>query len=178
LLCRIFRELDTTVNRYFILYDLEKPDIVGGAEYLRRLDAPTPWSQRVMPRLRNFARGGGRVIASAGIGQGGLMAIVRLDTRPEWEADRQRARDHDLPSRQHRPQCLHRRHCERLGGPHLLRNRCDWPCAAVLGYAHSMTLELKAHPHMLRHAYGYALANKGFRFTCCNSRRQRSFLAL
>jgi hypothetical protein len=46
-------------------------------------------------------------------------------------------------------------------GPHLLRNRCDWPCAAVLGYAHSMTLELKAHPHMLCHAYGYALANKG-----------------
>ena len=87
LLCRIFRALDTTVNRYFILYDLEKPDIVGGAEYLRRLDAPTPWSQRIMPRLRNFARGGGRVIASAGIGQGGLMATVRLDTRPEWEAD-------------------------------------------------------------------------------------------
>jgi site-specific recombinase XerD len=22
-------------------------------------------------------------------------------------------------------------------------------------------LEMKAHPHMLRHAYGYALANKG-----------------
>lgn len=87
LACRIFRALGTTVNRYFILYDLEEPDIVGGAEYLARLDAPTPWSQRIMPRLRNFARGGGRVISTAGIGQGGLMAVIRLDTKPEWEAD-------------------------------------------------------------------------------------------
>jgi hypothetical protein len=85
--CRIFRALDTTLNRYFILYDLEKPDIVGSAEYLARLGAPTPWSQRIMPRLRNFARGGGRVIATAGIGQGGVIASIRLDTKPEWEAD-------------------------------------------------------------------------------------------
>jgi hypothetical protein len=40
-----------------------------------------------MPRLQNFARGGGRVIATAGIGQGGLMATIRLDIKPEWEAD-------------------------------------------------------------------------------------------
>jgi len=86
LACRIFRALGATVNRYFILYDLEKPDTVGGAEYLARLHAPTPWSQRMMPRLRNFARGGGRVISTAGIGQGGLMATIRLDTEPEWEA--------------------------------------------------------------------------------------------
>jgi hypothetical protein len=85
--CRIFRALDTTLNRYFILYDLEKPDIAGSAEYLARLGAPTPWSQRIMPRLRNFARGGGRVIATAGIGQGGVIASIRLDTKPEWEAD-------------------------------------------------------------------------------------------
>jgi hypothetical protein len=87
LACRIFRALGATKNRYFILYDLEKPDTVGGAEYLARLDAPTPWSQHIMPRLRNFARGGGRVIATAGIGQGGLLATIRLDTKPEWEAD-------------------------------------------------------------------------------------------
>src|SRR5262249_59814396 len=60
--CRIFRALDTTLNRYLILCDLEKPDIVGSVEYLARLGAPTPWSQRVMPRLRNFPRGGGPVL--------------------------------------------------------------------------------------------------------------------
>jgi hypothetical protein len=84
--CRIFRALDTPLNRYLILYDLEKPDIVGSAEYLARLGAPTPWSQRIMPRLQNFARGGGRVIAAAGIGQAGVTATIRLDTKPEWEA--------------------------------------------------------------------------------------------
>src|SRR5215471_4746935 len=87
LACRIFRALGTTVNRYFILYDLERPDIIGGAEYRARLDAPTPRSQRIMPRLRNFARGGGRVVSSAGIGQGGLIATIPFDTKPEWDAD-------------------------------------------------------------------------------------------
>jgi len=55
-------------------------------KYLARLDAPTPWSQRVMPRLRNFARGGGQVTSMAGIGEGGLIAAIRLDTEPEWQA--------------------------------------------------------------------------------------------
>jgi len=85
--CRIFRALGMAVNRYFILYDLDKPETVGGAEYLARLDEPTPWSQRMMPRLRNFARGGGRVISTAGIGQGGLIATIPFDTKPEWDAD-------------------------------------------------------------------------------------------
>jgi len=84
--CRIFRALGTAVNRYFILYELEEHDIVGSAEYLAPLNAPTPWSQRIMPRLRNFVRGGGRVVASAGVGQGGLLAALPLDAHPEWEA--------------------------------------------------------------------------------------------
>ncbi len=69
--CRIFRALGTAVNRYFILYDLEKPETVGGAEYLARLDEPTPW----------------QVVSTAGIGQGGVIATIRLDAEPEWEAD-------------------------------------------------------------------------------------------
>jgi hypothetical protein len=40
----------------------------------------------MMPRLRNFARGGGRVISAAGIGQGALIAPIRLDSKPEWGA--------------------------------------------------------------------------------------------
>jgi hypothetical protein len=87
LACRIFRALGAAVSRYFILYELEKHDTVGSAEYLARLNAPTPWSQCMMPRLRNFVRGGGRVVASAGVGQGGLLAALPLDTHPEWEAE-------------------------------------------------------------------------------------------
>ena len=85
--CRIFRALGVAVNRYFILYELDGPDVVSGPEYLARLNAPTPWSQRMMPRLRKFARGGGRVIATAGTGQGGLMAVLPLNAGPEEEPD-------------------------------------------------------------------------------------------
>src|SRR5689334_11850445 len=86
LACRIFRALGASVNRYFILYELEDERVVGGADYLARLNTPTPWSQRIMPRLGNFARGGGRLAASAGLGQGGIVAPLRLDAVPAFDA--------------------------------------------------------------------------------------------
>jgi hypothetical protein len=85
LACRIFRALGAAANRYFILYELEDENVVGGADYLARLNAPTPWSQRIMPKLGNFARGGGRVAASAGLGQGGIVAPLRLDAVPTFD---------------------------------------------------------------------------------------------
>jgi hypothetical protein len=86
LACRIFRALGTAANRYFILYELDNENVVGGADYLARLNAPTPWSQRIMPRLRNFARGGGRIAASAGLGEGGIVAPLCFDAAPSWDA--------------------------------------------------------------------------------------------
>jgi hypothetical protein len=86
LACRIFRALGTAANRFFILYELKEPEIVGSPPYLARLNEPTPWSQRIMPRLKNFVRGGGRVVASSGIGQGGLLAVLKLDGKPVWDA--------------------------------------------------------------------------------------------
>ncbi|HEY3679784.1 MAG TPA: hypothetical protein VGL45_13785 [Bradyrhizobium sp.] len=84
--CRIFRALGTGANRYFILYELEEPEVVASPQYLSRLNAPTPWSQKIMPRLQNFRRGGGRVIASAGLGQAGVIAVVSLENEPQWDA--------------------------------------------------------------------------------------------
>jgi len=75
---RMFRALDVDARRYFILYELEHAGVVGGADYLARLNQPTPWSQRIMPQLRNFARGGGHVGARTGTGQGGFLAALRL----------------------------------------------------------------------------------------------------
>jgi hypothetical protein len=86
LACRIFRALGVAVNRYFILYELDDENVVGGPDYLARLNAPTPWSQRTMPKLGNFARGGGRIGASAGTGQGGIVAPLRLDAVPSFDA--------------------------------------------------------------------------------------------
>jgi hypothetical protein len=79
LACRIFRAYGLAVRRYFILYELEDAAVVGGPDYLARLNAPTPWSQRTMPLLQNFVRGGGTVVASAGIGQGGHIAVLPFE---------------------------------------------------------------------------------------------------
>src|SRR3954470_15333454 len=40
LACRIFRALGGGVNRYFILYELDDENVVGGPDYLARLNAP------------------------------------------------------------------------------------------------------------------------------------------
>ncbi|MGE0289424.1 MAG: hypothetical protein AB7I42_24380 [Bradyrhizobium sp.] len=86
LTCRVFRAQGAAVNRYFILYELADEHVVAGADYLARLNSPTPWTQRIMPRLRNFVRGGGRVGASAGLGQGGIVAPLRFDHVPAFDA--------------------------------------------------------------------------------------------
>src|SRR5882724_11592565 len=55
---RVFRAARADINRFFILYELESPEVLDGPAYLARLNAPTPWSQRIMPRLGNFVRAG------------------------------------------------------------------------------------------------------------------------
>ena len=37
--CRIFRALGTGINRYFILYELEKPEIVGSPQLIPSMSA-------------------------------------------------------------------------------------------------------------------------------------------
>ena len=73
---RVYRSLEAGVRRYFIHYELRSPDVLGSEAYLARLNAPTPWSQRIMPILGNFVRGGGRVLARAGTGEGAFLAAL------------------------------------------------------------------------------------------------------
>jgi hypothetical protein len=75
---RVFKALLEGVNRFLIVYELEDATTLAGQPYLDRLNAPTPWSQRIMPILGNFARGGGRRVASAGNGHGAIVAALRL----------------------------------------------------------------------------------------------------
>jgi hypothetical protein len=79
---RVYRSLQRDVRRFFIRYELRSPAVVASEAYLARLNAPTPWTQRIMPRLGNFMRGGGRVLAEAGVGHGGIVAVLRLDELP------------------------------------------------------------------------------------------------
>jgi hypothetical protein len=76
---RLFRALQGDVRRYFILYELETPDVLGGAAYLARLNSPTLWSQRIMPQLQNFIRGGGSVAAASGAGLGGFVTAQAFE---------------------------------------------------------------------------------------------------
>jgi hypothetical protein len=79
---RVFRAARADIARFFILYELESPEVLDGPAYLARLNAPTPWSQRTMPRLGNFIRGGGVMTARAGRGEGSTIAALRIERLP------------------------------------------------------------------------------------------------
>jgi hypothetical protein len=79
---RVYRSLRNDLLRYFTHYELATPAVLASEAYLARLNAPTPWTQRIMPILGNFVRGGGRVFAEAGTGHGGIIAALRLDNLP------------------------------------------------------------------------------------------------
>jgi hypothetical protein len=80
---RVFQAVRTDIDRFFILYELEAPEVLDGPAYLARLNAPTPWSQRIMPQLGNFMRGGGVVTARAGRGEGSVIVALRIEHLPE-----------------------------------------------------------------------------------------------
>ncbi len=80
---RVFRAIRADIERFFTLYELQAPEVLDAPAYLARLNAPTPWSQRIMPQLGNFVRGGGMVTARAGRGEGSTIVALRLERLPE-----------------------------------------------------------------------------------------------
>ncbi|MFM8470984.1 MAG: hypothetical protein ACKODH_13650 [Limisphaerales bacterium] len=70
-------------QEFFNLYEVATFDVLVGPDYLARLNAPTPWTRRVVPHFRNVTRGLCRVVGSAGIGQGGMVTTLRFGTAPE-----------------------------------------------------------------------------------------------
>jgi hypothetical protein len=80
---RVFRMMDSGINRFFILYELESPEVLDGPAYLARLNAPSPWSQRIMPLLGNFIRGGGVMATRAGRGEGSTVVALRIENLPK-----------------------------------------------------------------------------------------------
>lgn len=57
-------------DRFFVIYELAGHDTLSSPAYLARLNAPTPWSTRLMPHHRNMVRSQCQVMATAG----GLLA--------------------------------------------------------------------------------------------------------
>jgi hypothetical protein len=82
---------------FFNLYETESPAVVTGPQYLARLNAPTPWTVSSVRHFRRVARSLCEVAASAGAGQGGLIATFRYAV-DDAAAARHRARvTHEVP---------------------------------------------------------------------------------
>lgn len=64
--------------RYMVLYEVENLATLASAPYLARLNAPTPWTTRMMAHYRGMNRGLCAVVGSFGLGQGGAAALVRF----------------------------------------------------------------------------------------------------
>jgi len=64
---------------FFNLYEADSHEVLNGLDYLNRLNAPTAWTQRVVPSFRNTARSICRVVFSSGTGSGGVMLTMRFD---------------------------------------------------------------------------------------------------
>jgi hypothetical protein len=73
---RVFRTDAEGRGRFLIFYRLQNASVVDSADYVARLNAPTPWSQRIMPKLKNFMRGGGKILQESGSGEGAYIAPV------------------------------------------------------------------------------------------------------
>ena len=66
-------------DSYFVLYEVEGMGTLTAGAYLDRLNAPTPWSRKLMPHHRNMVRSLCHVRASFGRGLGGWIATLRLE---------------------------------------------------------------------------------------------------
>ncbi len=73
---RVFRASVEGGARFLIFYRLRDAAVVGSAPYLARLNVPSPWSQTIMPKLKNFRRGGGSILQESGAAEGGYVAPV------------------------------------------------------------------------------------------------------
>jgi len=69
---------------FFVMYELQDYDVLASAPYAARLDAPTPWSTRMMPHHRNMVRSQCRVLES----QGAVTARHALTVRLSPDAGR------------------------------------------------------------------------------------------
>jgi hypothetical protein len=65
---------------FFILYELQDHAALSSPEYLARLNAPTPWSTRLMPHHRNMVRSLCEVRATWGGGVPHTLATIRFST--------------------------------------------------------------------------------------------------
>ncbi len=67
------------VPEYFNLYEADSAEATSGPDYMQRLNSPTPWTKESVKAFRNVSRSVGRVVYTAGVGQGGAVCTLRFD---------------------------------------------------------------------------------------------------
>jgi len=67
---------------FFTLYELQAYRTLTSPGYLARLNDPTPWSVKMMPRHRNMVRSQCKVVDSQGGGIAAAMLTIRLSPAP------------------------------------------------------------------------------------------------
>ena len=72
---------------FFVLYELDAYETLSSKGYLDRLNAPTPWSAKMMPHHLGMVRSQCRIAASFGGGVATALATVRLSPEPARATD-------------------------------------------------------------------------------------------
>ena len=79
----------TDAEGFFVLYELERYEVLTSQEYLDRLNAPTPWSRKMMPHHLGMVRSQCRIIKSFGGGVASSLATIRLSPQAGRAAELQ-----------------------------------------------------------------------------------------
>lgn len=63
---------------FFTLYETQDADVLSGPAYLERLDNPTAWTRRALPRMARMVRNGYRLLGSRAHEIGPRLLTVRI----------------------------------------------------------------------------------------------------
>ena len=77
---------DKTHPEFFTLYETQTFEVTQGVDYLNRLNAPTAWTRRATAHFKTTSRSLARVVASFGVGSGGVLLTLRFDV-PDDECE-------------------------------------------------------------------------------------------
>jgi len=70
----------------FMMYEIEAHETLSSADYVARLNKPTPWSTRMMPHHRNMVRSQCRVLDSTGATTARHALTIRMSPAPGADA--------------------------------------------------------------------------------------------
>ena len=78
---RRYVDWNLELHRYFTLYEGQAIETFDSPDYIARLNAPTSWTQKMMPAFRNMVRGACRTVATVGTGIGAPWQLYALVLR-------------------------------------------------------------------------------------------------